>query len=103
MKYKQQPPLSPTIKDISLEDVPSHPNASTYYLYLYICPNPIASLIYTIIYTLTLYSLVEIIALAKRFGPKLQLNSPGYLPNKRQQAACGLAILELAQRLKGNP
>jgi hypothetical protein len=39
--------------------------------------------------------------MAKRFGPKLQLSSPGYLPNKRQHAMAGFAILELAQRLKG--
>ena len=41
----------------------------------------------------------EILEFSRKIGPKLQLNSPGYLPNKRQQAMCGLAALELAQVL----
>ncbi len=51
--------------------------------------------------TISKYTSEEILKVAHIFGPKLQLNSPGYLPNKRQQAACGFAVLELAQRLKG--
>lgn len=43
---------------------------------------------------------VQLIKLAKHVGPKCQLHSPGYLRNKRQHAAFGFAIIELAQTLK---
>jgi hypothetical protein len=43
-----------------------------------------------------------LLAAAKAIGPKLQLDSAGYMSNKRQQAACGFAVIELAQRLKCN-
>lgn len=38
--------------------------------------------------------------MAKKIGPKCQLNSAGYVRNKRQHAAFGFAIIELAQTLK---
>jgi len=68
--YIPQKDPSVEFMDVKLSDVPSNPAVS------------------------------QILEMARRFGPKLQLNSPGYLPNKRQQAACGFAVLELAQRLK---
>jgi hypothetical protein len=43
-----------------------------------------------------------LLEVAKAIGPKLQLDSAGYMSNKRQQAACGFAVIELAQRLKCN-
>ena len=33
-------------------------------------------------------------------GALLQYHAEGYLPNKRQQRAAGLAIIEIAQRLR---
>lgn len=42
----------------------------------------------------------QLLNLAKQIGPKCQLNSAGYLRNKRQHAAFGFAILECTQVLK---
>ncbi len=42
---------------------------------------------------------VKILQFSDEWGTKIQLNSPGYLANKRQHRFCGLAILELAQAL----
>eukprot|EP01114_Cavostelium_apophysatum_P012936 TRINITY_DN3022_c0_g1_i3.p1 TRINITY_DN3022_c0_g1~~TRINITY_DN3022_c0_g1_i3.p1 ORF type:complete len:752 (-),score=181.03 TRINITY_DN3022_c0_g1_i3:565-2820(-) len=36
----------------------------------------------------------------RRFGPRIQNNAAGYMPNKRQYAMTGLSMLDLAQRLK---
>jgi tetratricopeptide (TPR) repeat protein len=36
------------------------------------------------------------------FGARLQLKTPGFLPNKRQHRMCGLAVLEMAQVSKSH-
>eukprot|EP01104_Vermistella_antarctica_P011610 TRINITY_DN3259_c0_g1_i1.p1 TRINITY_DN3259_c0_g1~~TRINITY_DN3259_c0_g1_i1.p1 ORF type:complete len:828 (-),score=152.43 TRINITY_DN3259_c0_g1_i1:364-2847(-) len=42
----------------------------------------------------------RLIRAAGPLGSKLQLDSPGYLANKRQHRMCGLAVLEIAQTLQ---
>lgn len=37
---------------------------------------------------------------ATPFGSQLQLDTPGFLPNKRQHRMCGLAVLEMAQTVR---
>ena len=70
VKYVSQPNVNPNIQDVSSK--------------------PISQL----------NNIVKYVDLVKNIGSKLQLNSPGYLPNKRQQSACGFAVIELAQKLK---
>lgn len=42
----------------------------------------------------------EILQAATIFGPLIQLDCVGYLPNKRQWMMCGLATLDVAQQLR---
>jgi len=42
----------------------------------------------------------KIIDMTRVLGSKIQLNAAGYMPNKRQHRMCGLAALEMAQKLR---
>eukprot|EP01006_Ploeotia_vitrea_P018007 TRINITY_DN49262_c0_g1_i1.p1 TRINITY_DN49262_c0_g1~~TRINITY_DN49262_c0_g1_i1.p1 ORF type:complete len:888 (+),score=100.99 TRINITY_DN49262_c0_g1_i1:171-2666(+) len=42
----------------------------------------------------------KIVELANTVGPRIQLDTPGFLPNIRQHRMCGLAVVEMAQTLR---
>ena len=42
----------------------------------------------------------QIVELSRKFGPLIQLNTPGFLSNLRQHRMCGLAILQMAQQAR---
>jgi hypothetical protein len=82
VKYKPQTSVNTSMPDVASKSVSQINNLGS------VLPNLILTFI------------DKYLDIVMNIGAKLQLNSPGYLPNKRQQAACGFAVIELAQKLK---